>query len=63
MIRLNRSGTTSEKSYYDSTGQSRIRGEKEESEREREREGEGGREIERVGDVPRDVFVANAHER
>ena len=58
MIRLNRSGTTSEKSYG-STGQSRIRGEKEESERERERR----REIERVGDVPRDVFVANAHER
>ena len=62
MIRLNRSGTTSEKSYG-STGQSRIRGEKEESERERERERERRREIERVGDVPRDVFVANAHER
>ena len=43
MIRLNRSGTTSEKSY-DSTGQSRIRGEKEESEREREREREKERD-------------------
>ena len=33
------------------------------SQRERERERERRREIERVGDVPRDVFVANAHER